>query len=220
MTELLKIAAQPVERPHPELDGSRARRNALRVPDVTSADWAGPVTRRPLAVALAAVLVLVPVVWRVGFTAELPAFCYLVVAGVVLTFIDIALNRLPDALTLPSYPIGAALLGLAALFADRGEARFAHAAAGMAALFLLYAAQWFLLPGQIGLGDVKLAGVLGLYLGWLGLRPWITGVFAGFVLAALYSVALLAARRATLKSTIPYGPFMLAGTLVAVLAYA
>ena len=190
-----------------------------KVPGVTRLDWAGPVSRRPFLVAGVGVLVLVPVVWRVGVTPSLPAFCYLVGAGVVLAFIDVELHRLPDPITLTSYPVAAALLGIAAPFTHHGGARFGQALVGMAALFLLYAAQWFFLPGQIGLGDVKLAGVLGLYLGWLGLRPWITGVLAGFILAALYSVGLLAARRATMKTAIPYGPFMIAGTLTAVLAY-
>ncbi len=187
---------------------------------MTSIDWAWPVTRRPHAVTLAVLALLVPVGGRVGLEPDLPAFAYLTVVGVVLTFIDVALNRLPDPLTLSSYAVAAALLGAAAPFTDHGGARFTWALAGMGALFLLYALQWFFLPGQIGLGDVKLAGVLGMYLGWLGLRAWILGVFAGFALGAVYSLAMLAARRATLKSTIPFGPFMLAGTLMAVLAYA
>lgn len=159
-------------------------------------------------------------VWRVGITPALPAFCYLAIAGVALAVIDVALKRLPDPVTLPSYAAAAVLLGFAAVATDHGGARYLHALAGMAALFALYALQWFLVPNQVGLGDVKLAGLLGLYLGWLGLPAWITGTCAGLVLGAVYALALLASRRATLKSTIPYGPFMLAGALAAVLAYA
>jgi leader peptidase (prepilin peptidase)/N-methyltransferase len=187
---------------------------------VTTPDWAEPVIRRWLAVLAATVVVLVLVAWRVGPAPDLPAFGYLAVAGVALTFIDVALKRLPDPVTLPSYPVGLLLLGLAALFTDRGGTRMTHALLGMAALFLLYALQWLIAPNQIGLGDVKLAGVLGLYLGWLGLSAWVTGVCAGYVLAAVWSLALLASRRATMKSQIPYGPFMLAGVLAAVLVQA
>lgn len=190
------------------------------MPGVTTPDWAEPLTRRRLPVAAVTVAVLAVVVWRVGPTPALPAFCCLAVAGVALAFIDVALKRLPDPVTLPSYPAGALLLGLAALFTAHGDVRFGHALIGMVALFLLYAVQWFLMPTQIGLGDVKLAGVLGLYLGWLGLPAWVAGVCAGFMLAALYSLVLLAGRRATLKSSIPFGPFMLAGVLAAVVAYA
>lgn len=187
---------------------------------MTVPDWAEPAARRPVAVALAAAAALGLVAWRVGPVPALPAFMYLTVTGVVLTVIDVALNRLPDPLTLPSYAVGLLALGLAAPFTDRGGARLLHALVGMAALFLLYAVQWFVVPGQIGLGDVKLAGVLGLYLGWLGLPAWLFGTCAGYVLAALYAAGLLAARRATLKSYLPFGPFMLVGVLTAVLAYA
>ncbi len=187
---------------------------------MTLPGWAGPATRRPVAVAVGAAGVLALVAWRVGPVPALPAFCYLAVAGVVLSVIDVALKRLPDPLTLPSYAVGLLALGLAAPFTDQGGARFLHALAGMAALFLVYAVQWFIVPDQIGPGDVKLAGVLGLYLGWLGLPAWVFGTCAGYVLAAVYAAVLLAARRATLKSHIPFGPFMLAGVLAAVLACA
>ncbi|MCO6005815.1 A24 family peptidase [Actinoallomurus purpureus] len=187
---------------------------------MTTPDWAEPVIRRRLGVIAATVVVLALVTWRVGPAPDLPAFVCLAVAGVALTFIDIALKRLPDPVTLPSYAVGLLLLGMAALFTHDGGVRFAHALAGMVALFALYALQWLIAPNQIGLGDVKLAGVLGLYLGWLGLSAWVAGVCAGYVLAAVYSIGLLASRRATLKSQIPYGPFMLAGVLAAVLVYA
>jgi leader peptidase (prepilin peptidase) / N-methyltransferase len=181
-------------------------------------EWALPVTRRPVRVTGLGVIVIAAIVWRIGLRPELPAFCYLGVVGVALAFIDAELKRLPDSLTLPSYLVAAALLGMAAAFTDHGGTRFTHALAGMVALGLLYGLQWIVVPGQIGLGDVKLSGVLGLYLGWLGLRAWLVGLCAGFILGALYSVALLVTRRASLKSEIPFGPFMLAGTLVAVLA--
>jgi leader peptidase (prepilin peptidase)/N-methyltransferase len=190
-----------------------------KVPDMTVPDWAEPLTRRRLPAAAVLAVVLALLVWRVGITPALPAFCYLAIAGVALAVIDVALRRLPDPVTLPSYVAGAVLLGFAALVTDHGGTRYLHALAGMAALFILYAVQWFIVPNQVGLGDVKLAGLLGLYLGWLGLPAWIAGACAGFMLGAIYALALLASRRGTLKSTIPFGPFMLAGALAAVLAY-
>ena len=64
---------------------------------------------------------------------------------------------------------------------------------------------------------MKLSGLLGLYLGWLGVGALIAGLFAGYLLAAVAGLALLAARRASRKSLLPFGPFLLAGTLIAIL---
>jgi leader peptidase (prepilin peptidase)/N-methyltransferase len=180
-------------------------------------DWIEPVARRPAWVAVVAAATLALIAWRIGPHASLAAYLYLGAVGVVLAFIDVAIRRLPDPLTLPSYAAGAALLGIAAAFTRDGGTRYVHALAGMGALLAFYALQWVFMPGQIGLGDVKLAGVLGLYLGWLGLDGVLLGVFAIHLLGGLYAGALLVARRADRKATIPFGPFMLAGTLVAIL---
>jgi leader peptidase (prepilin peptidase)/N-methyltransferase len=65
---------------------------------------------------------------------------------------------------------------------------------------------------------VKLAGPLGAYLGWLGAAAFVTGLLAAWLLAALTAIGLLATRRATRKSEIPFGPFLIAATLGVVLA--
>lgn len=181
--------------------------------------WTATVARRPIAVPVTCAVVLAVVVWRIGVHPELAAYGYLAVVGTILAFVDVALHRLPDSLTLPSYAAGAALLGLAAPFTDGGGTRYLHALAGMATLWLVYAVQMLIAPAHIGRGDVKLAGVLGLYLGWLGARAWMAGACAGFAIAALFSIGLLLTRRATLRSEIAFGPFMLAGALVGLLLY-
>ncbi|SEF50666.1 leader peptidase (prepilin peptidase) / N-methyltransferase [Thermomonospora echinospora] len=179
-----------------------------------------PVARRPALTAALAVAVVTLLGWRFGPRPELAAFVYFGVVAVLLAVIDAAIKRLPDPLTLPSYPVGAALLGAAAPFTEDGGARYLHALIGMAALWLLYAVQWFLVPGQLGFGDVKLAGVLGLYLGWLGPAAAVAGVLAIHVSSALYALALLLTGRAGPRTQIPFGPFMIAGTLFAVTLYA
>jgi leader peptidase (prepilin peptidase) / N-methyltransferase len=73
-------------------------------------------------------------------------------------------------------------------------------------------------PGQLGGGDIKLAGLVGLALGWLGWPALLGGAILGFVLAAVASLALLAARRVTMRSAISFGPFLLGGALLAILA--
>jgi leader peptidase (prepilin peptidase)/N-methyltransferase len=77
-----------------------------------------------------------------------------------------------------------------------------------------YAVLALLRPGELGLGDVKLAASLGLILGWIGWGHVMLGAFAGFLLGGLFSIGLLATGRATRRSHIPFGPFMLAGALV------
>jgi leader peptidase (prepilin peptidase)/N-methyltransferase len=87
---------------------------------------------------------------------------------------------------------------------------------GAVVLFALYFALAFAYPAGMGFGDVKLAGVLGLYLGWLGWGQLAVGAFFGFLLGGAWGVALLVAKRASRKSAIPFGPFMLGGALLAV----
>ena len=108
---------------------------------------------------------------RFGPGPPLPAFCYLAGIGIPLAMIDIRCRRLPDALILPSYPVALAFLGLAALLLPGGGRHFLSALAGMAVAWALFLLQVLIYPAGLGGGDVKLSGLLGLYLGWLGLGP-------------------------------------------------
>ncbi|GAA0273557.1 A24 family peptidase [Actinomadura nitritigenes] len=183
-----------------------------------TAAYRGPLTPRARAgVAVLTGAVLAALAVRLGGRADSVAFAYLGVVGVLLAVIDAAVRRLPDPLTLPSYFAGAALLAAAVPFTAHGALRFAHALIGMAVLWAFYFVQRFLLPHAMGGGDVKLAGVLGLYLGWLGEAAWVTGVVAGFLYGGVYSVTWLLLGRAGRKDELPYGPFMLAGALTGIL---
>ena len=153
--------------------------------------------------------------WHFGPHLVLVAYLYLAAISVALALIDVDVHRLPDALTLPSYPVAAVLLTAGALVAHE-PFDLARAAIGGAALFTLYAVLWFVYPKGMGLGDVKLAGVLGMYLGYLGWGTLAVGAFFGFALGGVLGVTLMAIGRATRKSKIPFGPFMLAGALAAV----
>jgi leader peptidase (prepilin peptidase)/N-methyltransferase len=89
----------------------------------------------------------------------------------------------------------------------------------MAALFGFYAALWFVYPAGMGLGDVKLSGVLGLYLGWLSWRALVVGAASAFLVGAVVSVAVLMLVTGTGRKTkVPFGPFMLLGVLIAIFA--
>ncbi|GAA4314522.1 leader peptidase (prepilin peptidase)/N-methyltransferase [Actinomadura luteofluorescens] len=155
--------------------------------------------------------------WRAGYEPVLPALLYLAAAGTLLGFIDVGVKRLPDRFTLPSYGVAAALLAAAAPFTEDGLRRFEHALIGMAALFAVYFAQALLVPSGIGMGDVKLSGVLGLYLGWFGQDAWLIGLLATYLLGGLVALGILIVRRSR-KGEFPYGPYMLAGALAAILS--
>jgi leader peptidase (prepilin peptidase)/N-methyltransferase len=142
---------------------------------------------------------------------------YLVAVGVALTLIDLGCRRLPNVLVLPSYPIMLALLGGASVWQHDGAA-LARALIGMGALLALYLVLALIHPAGMGFGDVKLAGVLGAALGYLSYLALVIGAFAGFVLGAVLGLALILSRRGSRKSAIPFGPFMIAGALLAVFA--
>ena len=152
----------------------------------------------------------------IGLEPELPAFLYLGAVGVALAMIDIDVKRLPNAIVLPSYPAAAALLTVAAAVDGRWE-DLLRAGLGMVALYAFYFLLALVYPAGMGFGDVKLAGILGLYLGWLGWAEVVTGGFLGFLFGGVVGGGLVLVRRAGRKSMLPFGPFMLAGALVAIL---
>jgi leader peptidase (prepilin peptidase)/N-methyltransferase len=131
--------------------------------------------------------------------------------------IDIDLLRLPDKLTLPSYPVGLILLAIPA-FVNHDGSDYVRALIGMAALAAFYGIVWFIYPSGMGLGDVKLSGVLGLYLAWLGWGQLVVGAFAAFAVGAVVSVTIVLIRGGDRKTRVPFGPFMLVGVLIGIYA--
>jgi leader peptidase (prepilin peptidase)/N-methyltransferase len=154
---------------------------------------------------------------RFGLSPVLPAFWYFAALSVALAVIDLQQRRLPDLLTLPAYPAGGLLLGVGALAVPGGLRHVAGALAGMAAAWLFFLLVVLIHPAGLGWGDVKLSGVIGLCLGWLGITAVAAGLLGAFVLAAVTGLALIAAGRATRKSQIPFGPFMLVAALAVIL---
>ncbi|GAA4354076.1 prepilin peptidase [Angustibacter luteus] len=179
-------------------------------------DCSNPISPRYPLVELATAVLFAVVALRFGADWQLPAYLYLAAITVALTMIDIDVRRLPDAIVLPSYAVALVLLLLPAVLDNRWD-DLLRAVLGGAALFAGYFLLIFIKPGAMGFGDVKLAGVLGIYLGWLSWGVLLLGAFAGFLLGGVYGIVLMLAGRAGRKSKIPYGPFMLAGAMVAVL---
>lgn len=153
---------------------------------------------------------------RFGGQPVVAAFAFLGAVGVALAQVDAAVQRLPDRLTLPAYPAVIALLAGAAV-ADHAGSSFARAVFCGLILTAAYLVLGIASRGQLGGGDVKLAGLIGLSLGWMSWQTMITGACLGFVLAAVAGLALLAAGRASRRSLISFGPFMLGGAFLALL---
>ncbi|HET9138900.1 A24 family peptidase [Actinophytocola sp.] len=146
----------------------------------------------------------------------LPVPLSLIWFAVLLTVTDLRHRRLPDALTLPAYPVAGALLALAAGLGG-GAPLAAGAAAGAVVFFAVHAAVHLLRPGALGAGDVKLSGTLG---GVLGAVGWPALVLAAVLAAGCTLVLRLVAPRQVAASWwngIPHGPGLLAASCLVVL---
>ena len=174
--------------------------------------------RYPLVEAVTAVL-FVAVTARFGLTPALPAYLYLTAVAVALAAIDLDVQRLPDAIVLPSYVVGATLLGVAAV-TDGAWDDAVRAVVGAAAMFGLYGLIRSVHPGGMGFGDVKTAGLVGMYLGWVSWSALAVGCFAGFLFGGTFGSLLLLVRRADRRTAVPYGPHLLAGGFLALFAAA
>ncbi len=180
------------------------------------ADCREPISARyPLVEAGTAVL-FVAVAAKFGLSWELPAYLYLAAISVALAAIDLDVMRLPDKIVLPSYVVALVLLAPAVIV----ERSWSAAGRALAAAAVLYALYFILamMPRGMGGGDLKLAPLIGFYLGWLGWSSVAIGAFSAFLFGGLFGAALMLLRRANRKTRIPFGPYMLAGAFLAVFA--
>jgi leader peptidase (prepilin peptidase)/N-methyltransferase len=196
------------------LVGSLINRAAGRFP------WSdgGPARRlavRPPVVEVGTALLFALAALRFGLAWDLPAFLFLAAAGVLLAVIDLQHRLLPNRVVLPSIGVGALLLLAAALAVQDWDALL-RAVLGAVVLFAVFLVLALISPSGLGMGDVKLAALLGLYLGWIGWGAVVVGGAAGFVVQALLALVLLAWRRIGLRGELPFGPAMLLGAVVAI----
>jgi leader peptidase (prepilin peptidase)/N-methyltransferase len=153
---------------------------------------------------------------RLGWSPALLFLTYLVPVGVALAVVDWRTRLLPTKVIAPSYAVVAGLVLVASLVTGDWDAAIRSGWGWLVSggtFFVL----WFVYPRGMGYGDVRLSGVLGLALGWLGWAELLTGVYAGFVLGGVGGL-LLSALRVVDRKAYPFGPFMLVGALVGVLA--
>ncbi|MEQ4300632.1 A24 family peptidase [Plantactinospora sp. B6F1] len=198
--------------------GVPTRWNPLGVPSPTGRcprcrEAVGP---RTGLVEVVAAAVFAALAARTDGVLPLLAYAWIAGFGIVLGFVDVAVRRLPDRLTLPAAAGLAGLLGAAALTSGQ-VGRYAVAAASALALAGAYLGLVLLSPGGLGPGDVKLAIGLGLATGWYGWSSTLYGALAGLLLASGYAAVLLRLRRIGRRDHLPHGPAMLTGALGAVL---
>jgi len=152
---------------------------------------------------------------QLHLVSAVPAFLWFTAIGIALAAIDLDVRRLPNAIVLPSYPVLAVALGGSAWW-QHDWWSLARAGIGAAALLAFFFTVVFIHPAGMGLGDVKLSGLIGAVLGYLSWTALVLGAFLGFFLGAVVGVAVLASGRGNRKTALPFGPFMVAGALLAV----
>ncbi len=160
--------------------------------------------------------VVTPTVMGARDMLVLLPYLYLGAVGVALAFIDLDTKKLPNAIIFPAYVVFPILLLVATWGSGEPWWTFTRALLGGAFLYVFYFV--LCLAGGMGFGDVKLAGVLGMGLAWVGWGTLIVGGFAAFLCGGLFSVVLLALRKIPLRgSGIPFGPWMIAGAFIGLL---
>jgi leader peptidase (prepilin peptidase)/N-methyltransferase len=148
-----------------------------------------------------------------GIDASLPAWVYLCVVGVALSFIDWRTKLLPFWIVAPSYAIVGGILLVAAL-ATSDWGSLTRAAIGWAAAFGIFLLMWLVYPKGLGYGDVRLSGVLGMALGWEGWPQLVLGLYAAFLLGGVVG-GVLSALKVVDRKGYPFGPFLLFGAWLA-----
>jgi leader peptidase (prepilin peptidase)/N-methyltransferase len=180
--------------------------------------WTPQDLRATRAAALAGITVVlfVGLALRYHDSWVLPAFLAVAAGLVSLSAIDLEHFLLPNRIVYPLALVTLALLTLGAL-GDSAWGALGRAVLGGVAGILTLGVLHVVSPRSMGFGDVKLAFVLGLALGWLGWGELVLGLFCGFLAGALVGLVLIALRRRGRKDHLPFGPFLAFGTLVVLL---
>ena len=152
--------------------------------------------------------------WVVGVTWTLPAYLWFVWLTVTLTITDLDSKLIPNRILFPGTAIGAVLLVAGALLDGKPEAVGRSFAGAIASFLVLYVVAR-LARGDFGLGDVKLALLLGMFTAFQGWEELVVGLFAAFILGGVVSIVLLVTGSRRRKDSIPFGPFLVAGAYLA-----
>jgi len=175
-----------------------------------------PIGIEPIVVELTTVTLFVLMAIRFDDTrAAIPAYCILMAVLVAQTWIDLQTQRLPREITYTGIVLGVISLTIAAIVIDEPERIWMMALGALIALVAMWLI-YMISKGGMGDGDVRLAPLLGLYLGWLNPGIVLPGLFFGFVAGAVVGVAMMAVNQAGRRTAVPFGPFLALGTIVAI----
>lgn len=190
----------------------------MAAPSSPAGNPAGRWLRHPLLLGAGCLIAALAAAAVVGSQSHRLAAMFLAACGVLLCFADIASHRLPNRLMVITGAGITVLLAAASWWDDHWSAlaRGVLAAVVLGATFLVLAV---LRPTGLGMGDVKLGAVLGLWLGWLSWSSVLLGVALAFVGGGLWSMTLLAMRRVQRDSHIAFGPWLLVGAAVATVVH-
>jgi leader peptidase (prepilin peptidase) / N-methyltransferase len=175
------------------------------------------ISARYPAVEVATGLAFAAMGWRFGLDWALPAFLVLAWTLVVLSVIDARTRKIPNRLTYPITPALAVLFVAAGVLSGDPWAG-ARAVLGGVAAFVALLVIALISPRGMGMGDVKLAGLIGIGLGYLSWPHVLIGIFGGFLAGGVIAMILIVTRLRSRKDLVPFGPYLAAGGLAAVLA--
>ncbi len=177
--------------------------------DIARLPGLGPASA--VAAAIAGAIVGLGVDWTWALVLWVP----LVPVSVALAVVDWRTRLLPTAVLRPTYVV-LLVLALAGWAVTRDTHALVTALLGSLVAYLFFAIFWFIYPRGLGGGDVRLAGVLGLALGWIGWGAVLVGIYSGFLLGGILG-GLLALLKIVDRKGVPFGPFMLLGALIGLL---
>ena len=152
---------------------------------------------------------------KFGFSLEMFAYGLMIAMCIEQSIIDYTTHRLPRGVTFRAAIIGGPLLALAAINHD-DNGRIGVMFASFIVTLVLFALLAALSKGGIGGGDVRLAPVLAMFIGWLGASHVYIGLGSGFILGGIAAAGMLVTRRATTSTRIAFGPFLCIGAVIAV----
>jgi leader peptidase (prepilin peptidase) / N-methyltransferase len=176
-----------------------------------------PISPRYLVVELIGGALFAGLAARMGFAWELPAYMIFLSSLLALSCIDLELLVLPKKIIYPTLLLVTLLLVLASAATNDWD-RLLTGAIYAAGWFVIFFLMNFASPRALGFGDVRLAPLLGLALGWLGWRYVVLGFFAANLIGAVVGLSLIALKRMKRDQPVPYGVFLAAGAALAVFA--